>query len=82
MSGKRSIWKGPFLNLNLLKKKTKIWSRNSIITPQFLNKKIKIYNGSQFISTTITEEKIGHKFGEFALTRKKYIHKLKKKIKV
>ena len=87
----RSIWKGPFLEYNLvksmakkqqstselLKKKTridtktfqKIWSRRSCILPQFLGLYTQVYNGRKWVGLKITEEMIGHKFGEFASTR-------------
>lgn len=81
----RSIWKGTFIDNCLLKtinkKIIKIYSRRSIIYPQFLNKKVKIYNGNQFIPIKITENMIGHKFGEFALTRQLYVFKGKNKKK-
>lgn len=87
----RSLWKGPFseqknylsknLNANKLKQSTnnKIWSRRSVILPVFLNKDLLIYNGRLFIPLKISEEMIGHKYGEFASTRKKPIHKKKRK---
>ena len=90
----RSLWKGPFSeqtnNLTsesskTLKKTTeqfltnKIWSRRSVILPAFLNKKLLVYNGKLFIPLKVSEEMIGHKYGEFASTRKKPIHKKKRK---
>lgn len=82
----RSLCKGPFSEqkiknngLGLLIKKTKIWSRRSVILPFFLNKEVLIYNGKLFIPLKISEEMIGHKYGEFATTRKKPIHKKKRK---
>ncbi len=73
----RSLWKGPFCEINF--DKEKIWSRRSVILPQFIGKKFFIYNGKIFISLKVSEEMVGHKFGEFASTRKKAVHK--KKIK-
>ncbi|KEH19672.1 ribosomal protein S19 [Medicago truncatula] len=61
---------GDFDNPELLKNKS-IWSRRSIILPEFVDSHVKIYNGKTFICCKITEGKVGHKFGEFALTRKR-----------
>jgi ribosomal protein S19 len=77
----RSIWK-PSINLNenfnnFNNKKIKITERNSIITSNFLNKKVSIYNGKVFINTFIDKSKIGYKFGEFAYSRKPCIYKTK-----
>ena len=86
----RPIWKGPFVEKHLLKKLVKsavkgkkrnttikTWSRSSTIIPQFVGKSVKIYNGRTFMPLNITEEMIGHKFGEFSLTRKRPQHKVK-----
>jgi len=59
--------------------KNKIWSRRSVILPAFLNKQLLVYNGKNFIPLKVSEEMIGHKYGEFASTRKKPIHKKKRK---
>ena len=85
----RSIWQGPFLESSLLrklggpnrKKKAKInktWSRSSTILPEFVGHNFDIHTGKSFVSITITDDMIGHKFGEFASTRKAGKHKLKK----
>lgn len=78
----RSIWKGPYIDSHILKfnheivnksiskKVIKIWSRNSIILPNFVGLKIQIYNGKKFFPLKIISEMVGHKFGEFAPTRK------------
>nr|QXE45586.1 ribosomal protein S19 [Prosopis glandulosa] len=76
---RRSIWKGSFVDAFLLrmKKKTdpllkrKIWSRRSSILPEFVNCSVRIYNGKRPVRCKITEGKVGHKFGEFASTRKR-----------
>ena len=47
-----------------------VWSRRSCILPQFLGDFVQVYNGRSFIGLKITEEMVGHKFGEFASTRK------------
>ena len=52
------------------KKVIKTWSRSSTIIPQFVGKSVKIYNGRTFTSLNITEEMIGHKFGEFSFNKK------------
>jgi small subunit ribosomal protein S19 len=87
----RSLSKGPYVDVFLKKsnflqklengKPCTIWSRRSTILPLFVNKSFQIYNGKTFISLLVTEEMIGHKFGEFASTRKKGLHKLKGKKK-
>ena len=72
----RSIWKGPFCEI--VKKLKKVWSRRSVILPQFIENTVLIYNGKSFISLKITEDMVGYKFGEFATTRRKPHHKKKK----
>ena len=68
----RSLSKGPFVDPTILStKKHFVWSRQSSILPQFVNKKFMVHNGKSFNEITIQEAMIGHKFGEFALTRKK-----------
>jgi len=77
----RSLKKGPFVDDSLFKKvvalnkenkKTviKTWSRRSTIFPEFVGHTIAVHNGKDFIPVYITEEMVGHKLGEFALTRK------------
>lgn len=75
---RRSIWKGSFVDafLSRMKKKEslmsrKIWSRRSSISPEFVDCSVLIYNGKSFVRCQITEEKVGHKFGEFASTRRR-----------
>jgi small subunit ribosomal protein S19 len=71
----RSLYKGPFLDIAVWKDVSKkIWSRRSVILPQFVDKTLNIHNGKQFVRLKVHEEMIGHKFGEFALTRKKPKH--------
>ena len=76
----RSISKGPLVDEELLKKVTamqqtrdrkpiKTWSRRSTVTPDFVGLTMMIHNGRSFIPTFITENMVGHKLGEFALTR-------------
>lgn len=71
-------WKGAFQNLNLLKnlKKNKvknfikIWQRSLIISQNFLNKVVLVYNGKIFKKIHITRLHLGYRFGEFCFTRK------------
>ncbi len=76
----RSVWKGPFVDGYLLKKAEKArasgrhdiiktWSRRSTILPQFVGLTFGVYNGNKFLPVSVTENMIGHKFGEFAPTR-------------
>ena len=77
----RSVWKGPFVDLHLLKKAEaahdagsragaiKTWSRRSTIIPQFVGLTFNVYNGQKFIPVSVSEEMVGHKLGEFAPTR-------------
>ena len=76
----RSLKKGPFVHLSLEKKlmknvedgkKTviKTWSRASLITPDFVGQTIGVHNGKTFIPVNITENMVGHKLGEFSITR-------------
>ena len=81
----RSIWKGPFVEESLIKKvekeknnpnrkPIKTWSRKSTILPDFVGISFLIYNGKKFIPITISEDMVGHKFGEFAPTRQFFGH--------
>jgi len=81
----RSVWKGPFVDGYLLKKADaarastrntviQIWSRRSTILPQFVGLTFGVYNGKKHIPVLVTEEMIGHKFGEFAPTREFKAH--------
>jgi len=76
----RSVWKGPFVDGYLLKKAEaarsatrnnviQTWSRRSTILPQFVGLTFGVYNGKKFIPVLVSDEMIGHKFGEFAPTR-------------
>ncbi|HBQ22824.1 MAG: 30S ribosomal protein S19 [SAR116 cluster bacterium] len=88
----RSVWKGPFVDPYLFKKAEaagssgrkeviKIWSRRSTILPQFVGLTFGVYNGQKHVPVNITEDMIGHKFGEFAPTRTYYGHGADKKAK-
>ncbi len=76
----RSISKGPYVDEKLMKKVVamqkqrerkpiKTWSRRSTVTPEFVGLTMMIHNGKTFIPTFINENMVGHKLGEFSLTR-------------
>ena len=76
----RSLKKGPYINVKLEKKGLamnesgmksviKSWARASMISPDFVGHTIAVHNGNKFIPVYITENMVGHKLGEFALTR-------------
>ncbi|PRP95056.1 30S ribosomal protein S19 [Enhygromyxa salina] len=76
----RSIKKGPFIEQSLYNKITqalqeggrkpiKTWSRRSTILPDFVGANVMVHNGNKFIPIYVTENMVGHKFGEFAPTR-------------
>ena len=86
----RSVWKGPFVEASLLKKADvarasgrhdviKIWSRRSTILPQFVGLTFGVYNGHKHVPVLVTEDMIGHKFGEFSPTRTFHGHAADKK---
>ena len=88
----RSVWKGPFVDGYLLKKAEaaresgrkdiiKIWSRRSTILPQFVGITFGVYNGKKHVPVLVTEDMIGHKFGEFSPTRTYLGHAADKKAK-
>jgi small subunit ribosomal protein S19 len=58
------------LNDNNKKEVVKTWSRRSTIFPEFVGHTIAVHNGKEFIPVYVTEDMVGHKLGEFALTRK------------
>ena len=81
----RSVWKGPFVDGYLLKKAEivrssgrndviRTWSRRSTTLPQFVGLTFGVYNGQKFIPVLVTENMIGHKFGEFSPSRTFYGH--------
>ncbi len=86
----RSVWKGPFVDSYVLKKAEsarasgrkeviRIWSRRSTILPQFVGLTFGVYNGRKFLPVLVTEDMVGHKFGEFSPTRTYYGHAADKK---
>lgn len=81
----RSVWKGPFVDGYLLRKAQRAaeggsrapirtWSRRSTIMPQFVGLTFAVHNGRKFIPVLVSEDMVGHKFGEFAPTRTFYGH--------
>ena len=76
----RSLKKGPFIDLHLMKKvqtaaeandkrPIKTWSRRSMISPDMIGLTIAVHNGRQHVPVSINEDMVGHKLGEFAVTR-------------
>jgi len=76
----RSLKKGPFVDLHLIKKveasmasnskkPIKTWSRRSMIVPEMVGFTLAIHNGKQHVPVLVNENMVGHKLGEFALTR-------------
>ena len=88
----RSVWKGPFVDLHLMKKAEasrtgttrgpiKTWSRRSTILPDFVGLVFSVYNGRKFIPVSVNEDMVGMKLGEFAPTRTFTGHAADKKAK-
>ena len=88
----RSLKKGPFIDLHLMKKveaaveandrrPIKTWSRRSMISPDMLGLTLAVHNGQQHVPVFVTEDMVGHKLGEFALTRNYRGHAADKKAK-
>ncbi len=78
----RSKYKGPFFKVNLINKEdnkwVKIFNKNLVILPEYIDYFVNIYNGKNYVNIKINEKMIGYKFGEFINTRKKHIYKKKK----
>ena len=88
----RSLKKGPFIDLHLLKKveeaadsgnkrPIKTWSRRSMIVPTMVGLTLAVHNGRQHVPVFVTEDMVGHKLGEFAATRTYRGHAADKKAK-
>jgi small subunit ribosomal protein S19 len=86
----RSLHKGPFVDLHLMakvekavetsdKRPIKTWSRRSMILPEMVGLTIAVHNGRQHVPVLINEEMVGHKLGEFAITRPFRGHQADKK---
>jgi small subunit ribosomal protein S19 len=83
----RAVWKGPFVDNKVLndiyssykisnnKKPLKLLSRSSMVFPSFVGLNFLVFNGLKFISLSINEQMVGHKFGEFIMTKKHASHK-------
>ena len=76
----RSVSKGPFVDLHLMRKVSeaaakrdrrpiRTWSRRSMIVPEMVDLTIAVHNGRQHVPVLVTEDMVGHKLGEFAVTR-------------
>ena len=87
----RSLKKGPFVDTPLLekieamnhggeKKVVKTWSRRSTVIPEMVGHTLAVHNGRKFIPVYVTENMVGHKLGEFALTRTFKGHSADKKV--
>jgi small subunit ribosomal protein S19 len=81
----RSAKKGPFVDESLLEKVQRVkgsgkreviktWSRRSMVTPDFVGLTMAVHDGRRFVQVYITENMVGHKLGEFALTRTFRMH--------
>jgi small subunit ribosomal protein S19 len=88
----RSLKKGPFIDLHLMKKveaavesndrrPIKTWSRRSMISPDMVGLTIAVHNGRQHVPVLVSEDMVGHKLGEFAVTRTFRGHVVDKKVK-
>ncbi|WP_127470090.1 30S ribosomal protein S19 [Thiomicrorhabdus aquaedulcis] len=88
----RSVKKGPFVDLHLYKKVTeaqesgnkrpiKTWSRRSMILPDMIGLTIAVHNGKEHIPVFVSENMVGHKLGEFSMTRTYRGHAADKKAK-
>ncbi len=88
----RSLKKGPFIDLHLLKKvevaaekndrkPVKTWSRRSMVLPQMVGLTIAVHNGRQHVPVLVSEDMVGHKLGEFSATRTYRGHVADKKAK-
>ena len=88
----RSLKKGPFIDLHLIKKveqaieakdrrPIKTWSRIYMVSPEMVGLTIAVHNGRQHVPVLISEDMVGHKLGEFAVTRTFKGHIVDKKVK-
>ena len=88
----RSLKKGPFIDLHLMKKveaavesndrrPIKTWSRRSMVSPDMVGLTIAVHNGRQHVPVLVSEDMVGHKLGEFALTRTFRGHIVDKKVR-
>ena len=88
----RSLKKGPFIDLHLMKKveaaiesndrrPIKTWSRRSMVSPDMVGLTIAVHNGRHHVPVLVNEDMVGHKLGEFAVTRTFRGHIVDKKVK-
>jgi len=88
----RSVKKGPFVDQYLIAKAAaakaggnkviKTWSRRSTIIPDFIGITFAVHNGKKFVPVYVSDQMVGHKFGEFSPTRTFYGHAADRKTKV
>jgi small subunit ribosomal protein S19 len=88
----RSLKKGPFIDLHLMKKvqtaagkgdkrPIKTWSRRSMVSPEMIGLTIAVHNGRQHVPVFVNEDMVGHKLGEFSITRTYRGHNADRKAK-
>jgi small subunit ribosomal protein S19 len=88
----RSLKKGPFIDLHLMKKvqvaagkgdkrPIKTWSRRSMVSPEMIGLTIAVHNGRQHVPVFVNEDMVGHKLGEFSITRTYRGHTADRKVK-
>ncbi|PIQ69395.1 MAG: 30S ribosomal protein S19 [Candidatus Tagabacteria bacterium CG_4_10_14_0_2_um_filter_40_13] len=80
----RSIKKGPYIDQSILEKISRVkpgsagiiktWARNSTISPEMIGYAFGVHNGKDFIEVRVTEDMVGHRLGEFSMTRKFTAH--------
>ena len=82
----RAYWKGVYMDLKYLKElditekhKINVMPRNFEIIPQFFDLTFKVHNGKSYVEILVTDDMIGHKFGEFVFTRSRFTFKKNKK---
>lgn len=74
----RSKWKAPFLKIKISQAKYLLVSRSTEILPRFINESFYVHNGKAYVKVDVSENFVGHKFGEFVPSRQRYIYKKKK----
>jgi small subunit ribosomal protein S19 len=88
----RSLKKGPFIDLHLMKKvqvaagkgdkrPIKTWSRRSMVSPEMIGLTIAVHNGRQHVPVFVNEDMVGHKLGEFSITRTYRGHTADRRVK-
>jgi len=70
--GRRALWRGPWSIVEVAAKQ--VFSRGSMILPAHVGRTYEVHNGKSFIPVKISEDMVGHKFGEFSHMKKKVVH--------